>query len=118
MYELRNEKLNNFVCVQFFENWQINCLRKYGNVLISQKHFDEFVAKMYFYMYGVTLKYNTLNKAPYLDKYNECKDLLISQLEVLLDNPLELRECPPQNSWEVKCIIIECINQKTTNNKI
>lgn len=115
MIELEEEKLNKFVYAQFFENWQIHCLRQYGNVLISQKHFDEMVAKMYSYLYGVKVKYNSLNKAPYLDKYIECQNLLLSHLETMLGSKLELRDCPPQNSWEVDCIIIECINEN--NNK-
>lgn len=94
MHSVNNQEFNVKSNVNFapvLENWQMNCLKNFGNTIISKKHIDEKLSIVYYYIYGTKIRYNVLNKEAYLEKYNECFEVLRSHLEFLLNKNVSFR---------------------------
>ena len=110
MIELNCQKLNTKMNVCFapvLENWQINCLKNYGNTIISKKHLDQKLAVVHYYLCGKKISYSHLKKESNSDKYKECMKTLINDLELLLDKKVSFRFIPSFYGWDADCYVIE-----------
>lgn len=113
MLELRSEKFNSVNpnnYIGLLDEWQVVCLTKYDNVLISKKHFNEKIARVYKILYGENIKSEIISNRRNLDAYSECVNFFISSIEFRFNKKIILRDLPATNSYEVDCIIIEAKN--------
>ena len=114
MLSVKTQEFNssrNSILTHILENWQMNCLRNYGNTIINRRHLDKKLSEIYYYLYGTKIRYNVLNKESYLEKYNECFEALRSHLEFLLNKSVSFRFSPSVYGWDADCYIIETKNK-------
>lgn len=110
MLSVKNQEFNssrNSILTHILENWQMNCLRNYGNTIINKRHLDKKLSEIYYYLYGTKINPNVLNKVSYLEKYNECFEVLKSNLKFLLNKEVNFRFSPSIFGWDADCYIIE-----------
>lgn len=104
-----SEKNEYVYLTSVLENWQFNCLRNYGNTVISKTHFDERIAKEYYENYGKKISLKMVSKIEGTEEFSLCEQSLIEKVYLILGKKVRFRFVPRYTPNDSDCYIIECI---------